>query len=387
MVSPVDTSVKWAHHSMPGAPILKTQVGSLIAVLDAVLVDGWGVQTATSVVVAAGVAEATFPADHAAAPHSVVLVAGITGAMTGLNGEQKITTVAPNKIRWATALPDGTATGTATVKMAAAGWEKAFTGTNLAVYRSLDPQSAKMCLRVDDRWAGYARVIGYETMTSVSAGAGPFPVSGQISGGGYWNKGGAASSFIIPWAIFSDGGFLHIPILADAYLGPDYAYSELYNFGDIVTAAPTTDPYSTLISVSSAAYTTGSDTTGAGPGASSSGLFVARACTGVLGAKNVGAEYKNYTNTPLFPDRISGGMWALPAPMLAEDGVTGSGVLAGYRGTIPGMRRASARGASAVLGAHAVLIVDGKAMMLQDYGGTTTIADCSVLYDLTGPWR
>ena len=59
MVSPVDTSVKWARSTMPGAPVLTRAAGSLIGLLDALLVNGWGQQTATSVVVAGGVATAT----------------------------------------------------------------------------------------------------------------------------------------------------------------------------------------------------------------------------------------------------------------------------------------------------------------------------------------
>ena len=128
MTSPVDTSVKLFRSTMPGAPALRGQVGSLISLLDACLVNGWGSQTASSVIITGGVATATFPADHAAAVESVVLVAGATPA--GLNGEQKVPAVAPNVIRWATAEADGTATGTITVKMAAAGWTKVYTGTN-----------------------------------------------------------------------------------------------------------------------------------------------------------------------------------------------------------------------------------------------------------------
>ena len=159
MTSPVDTSVKFFRSTMPGAPALRGQVGSLIALLDACLVNGWGSQTASSVIISGGVATATFPSDHAAAVESVVLVAGATPA--GLNGEQKVTAVAPNVIRWATAEADGTATGTITVKMAAAGWTKVYTGTNLAVYKSASPQAHGQFLRVNDTGTTAARVVGY----------------------------------------------------------------------------------------------------------------------------------------------------------------------------------------------------------------------------------
>ena len=76
MASPVDTTVKWARSDMPGAPVLTRAAGSMAALLDAFLVEGWGLQAATSVVIASGVATATFAADHTAAMHSVVEVAG-----------------------------------------------------------------------------------------------------------------------------------------------------------------------------------------------------------------------------------------------------------------------------------------------------------------------
>jgi len=154
MASPVDTIVKWARSDMPGAPVLTRAAGSVTALLDALLVDGWGLQAATSVVVASGVATATFAADHAAAMHSVVEVAGATGSYTDLNGEQKITVANSNTLKWATALPDGTATGSITVKMAGGGWERPFTGTNLRAYRSASAQRHGQYLRVTTQvWA------------------------------------------------------------------------------------------------------------------------------------------------------------------------------------------------------------------------------------------
>ena len=96
MASPVDTTVKWARSDMPGAPVLTRAAGSMTALLDALLVDGWGLQAATSVVIASGVATATFAADHAAAMHSVVEVAGATGSYTDLTNKPVAAYVDPN---------------------------------------------------------------------------------------------------------------------------------------------------------------------------------------------------------------------------------------------------------------------------------------------------
>lgn len=248
MASPVNTTVKWARSTMPGAPVLTRAAGSLIALLDALLVNGWGVQTATSVVVAGGVATATFATDHAAARHSVVLVAGVTGALVGLNGEQKVTAVEPNKIKWATTAADGTAAGTITVKMAGAGWTKPFSGTNLAAYKSASPAAHGQFLRVADTTAEYARAVGYENMTAISTGTGLFPSAAQLNGGYYWGKNDETSGTnAVPWVFASDGRFFYL--FAQACIN-SHSTSRSFtpmSFGDLVPESPSGDPYATVV--------------------------------------------------------------------------------------------------------------------------------------------
>lgn len=250
MTSPVDTSVKFFRSTMPGAPALRGQAGSLISLLDACLVNGWGSQTASSVIIVGGVATATFPSDHAAAVESVVLVAGATPA--GLNGEQKVTAVAPNVIRWATAEADGTATGTITVKMAGAGWNKVYSGTNLAVYKSADPQAHGQFLRVNDTGTTVARVIGYENMTAVSTGTGLFPTTTQLSGGFYWGKSETEGATEIPWSIAADSRAFYLNAAALSSTDwPDYKGGAAYFFGDLVPHSRSGDAFATLLTGSS----------------------------------------------------------------------------------------------------------------------------------------
>ena len=82
MISLVDTSVKFIHSSQVGSPTLNGTAGSLLSVLDALLVTGWGLQTATSLVVAGGVATISFGSTFPAIVDSVILVDGssIAGA-------------------------------------------------------------------------------------------------------------------------------------------------------------------------------------------------------------------------------------------------------------------------------------------------------------------
>lgn len=244
-----DTTVKWARSTMTGAPALTGQVGSLVSLLDALLVNGWGSQTATSVVVAGGVATATFASNHAAAPHAVVTVAGITGTYAAMNGEQKVTATGTNTISWATALANGSAAGTITVKMAGAGFATPFTGTNLRAYKSSSPQAHGHYLRVNDTAAQVARAVGYENMTAISTGTGLFPSAAQLNGGYYWGKSSAASSAAVPWTFASDGRMFYLFPQAGNPGGANPAFTSgaPLIFGDLLPRAPSGDPYATAM--------------------------------------------------------------------------------------------------------------------------------------------
>ena len=66
-----------------------------------------------------------------------------------------------------------------------AGWTKTV-GTNVAAYKQGTGGSG-MSLRVDNSVSavGYARVVGYESMTDVNTGSNAFPLESQITGGAY----------------------------------------------------------------------------------------------------------------------------------------------------------------------------------------------------------
>ena len=90
------------------------------------------------------------------------------------------------------------------------GWEKVYTGSNLAVYR---PRvGLRMYFRVDDTQSQFARVRCYESMSDVSTGINPFPTFGQVPATDYvWvkNRGGATdgqwAAVVTPtWFVFAN---------------------------------------------------------------------------------------------------------------------------------------------------------------------------------------
>ena len=173
---PMSTDVKYFHSEMPGAPAELSQAtaGTAIGMFDACLVNGFGMVTASSVVVENNICTMTFPSGHSFSQYVVAEVAGATPS--ALNGQHRIISTTTNTASFEITLADQTATGTITAKVASAGWEKAFSDTNIGVYRSPKPSSTRLFFRVEDAAANsYTyRVDGYENMADANTRTGLF---------------------------------------------------------------------------------------------------------------------------------------------------------------------------------------------------------------------
>ncbi|WP_120968630.1 hypothetical protein [Comamonas sp. lk] len=248
MASPVDTSVKHFYSAMAGAPVLNGVAGSLIAVLDACLVTGWGLKAVDSATVTAGVCRLNFASGKSGAEvDAVILVAGATPA--GLSGEQKVTAVSSNWVEFKTALPDGAVAGSVSFKMAPAGWTKAFEGANLAAYQSPNVQSTKMFVRVDDTGSDptSARLRGYESMSDINTGGGLFPLDSQLNGGGWINKSASANTSAVKWRIAANDRSLYINIVGQSANSPGTETGRTVFIGDFQAYRPGGDPYAFTI--------------------------------------------------------------------------------------------------------------------------------------------
>lgn len=218
MASPVDTSVKFMHADMAGAPVVNGVAGSLIGALDAFLVSGFGLKSAESGAISGGVCRLNFASGVSAVDkNAVITVAGATPA--GLNGEQKVTNFSTAWVEFKTALPDGPVSGTVTFKIAPLGWEKVFSKTNVAVYRPTDPAGTRPYLRVDDTGTTTARVTMYESMTDVDTGFNMAPALATIAGGYYWWKRTAAGAAGVQYALVGDGQGVFVGIMPNQASG------------------------------------------------------------------------------------------------------------------------------------------------------------------------
>lgn len=166
---------------------------------------------------------------------------------------------------------------------AAAGWTRPYTGTNLAAFKQGAGGNNRL-LRVfdggnDSNGDRRIAVRGYEAMTAISTGTGPFPTTGAISGNGpnfaYRSNSTAASS--VAWAIYANSNFFHFVV--DAYPEAPGTRVSYMGFGSFVTYLGG-DAYNDVL-LASPQGDLGAWTAGA---AGSPDMWVARSDTGASGA-------------------------------------------------------------------------------------------------------
>ena len=171
------TDIKFYVHTNTNAPQLTNNFGCMINVLDACLVNGFGSQTVSTLTASGTTVTATYGSAHNFMQYQVIEIAGAT--QTEYNGEHRILTVPDaNTLTFELAAVPSvtTATGTITCKLPSLNWEKPFSATGKAAYRSKNTLlSARPYLRVVDAldpaytatYAKYAKVGIVEDMTDI----------------------------------------------------------------------------------------------------------------------------------------------------------------------------------------------------------------------------
>lgn len=400
MASPVDTSVKFFTDDMTGASAISGTAGALITILDACLVNGFGSKSATSLVVASGIATLTFSGGASAAvAQSVILVAGVTGGMTDLNGEQKVLSANTTTVTFATALADGTASGTITFKMAPLGWTKVYSGTNKAVYKPSDVAASSALLRVDDSGTTVARVRMYETMSDIDTGTNPAPTDVKLSGGLYWWKSDAASAATRKYTIFGDSRNLYVGLSPYTASGVAPLHT-VHAFGDL-DSYKSGDAYPGFIVGESTTLTTtvlgnvfaqdpeNNETTQIMRSHTGLGVSVTASRKALVGA-TAGGVSGNDTRLGAFPALANNGLFLSRI-------VLGQRLMSTYgpRGLAPGVLYVPQSNTNGGVFPRGT-IVDGTG----EYAGkkiyavpqaaanlATTTNDYAAFFDVTGPWR
>lgn len=137
---------------------------------------------------------------------------------------------------------------------AAAGWSKAFTGTNTAAYRMATSGNTGFYLNVNDAAPGAAgareaRLRGYETMSAIDTGTGPFPTVSQAATGVFVRKSTTADATARAWTLIADDATFYLftetgdvvsPVACCSAMFGDF---ESYTPGDLYNCALIARPY------------------------------------------------------------------------------------------------------------------------------------------------
>lgn len=390
-------AVKFMHSGQIGAPSVSGTAGHMIALLDALLVNGWGTGNVDSIVVASGVATVTRAAGHPFELDTVALMAGATGSFTGLNGEHEVTEYTTTTYKFlCPGVPDGTATGSITHKIAPLGWSKAFSGTNLAAYKSSDVAATGCLLRVDDTGTTTAAVRGYETMSDINTGAGPFPTVAQSATGYYLLKSDTASTATRQWMLVGDSRAFYLWV---RYYNGNSAFTHF--FGDLVSYR-TPDAYACALSMSTVttpgANPTTSDFAYAGfSTAATAGCVVPRGFSaigssqGCIRAVVPAPAWFNISNAQAYSGDASSSSGVFTYPNPSDNGLYLSKMWAGdtnplaLRGEFPGayysMQAIGINVFADVERVTGVVGLSGRALR------TAKNARGPLFFDVTGPWR
>lgn len=337
-----------------GAPTLSGTAGALITVLDAVLVNGYGSVSVSSITRSGTTATATTATAHGLATGDVATIAGATE--TDYNGNFVVTVTSSTTFTYTVAnSPTTPATGTITSKRAGAGWTKPFTGTNLAAFRNSATLGTGFYLDVNDAAPGTggareARVRGYEAMTAVGTGTNPFPTLAQQSATTYAvRKSLTLDATARDWLIVCDETVFYMVIDTGDMTNPTIA--SMWMFGDFVSYKAN-DPYRCMIVARPFEFTTAvasfysyeSFCHSLGPGTALSAVspahYIARSHTGAGGSvpvnKLIDAALADqatnntytfigyYTTSRLpYPNAVDGGLYMSPVRLTTGAAVRG----------------------------------------------------------------
>lgn len=379
----------------PGAPVLGDTANSLNALLYACLVTGFGSTGLVSITRTGSVATGSTASAHTFAVGDPILVSG--AAQTEYNGTFTVTAVAGNTLSWAVSgTPATPATGTFTVKIAPAGWERPYNSGNVSVFRSADIASSRRYFRVNDGMAtdpnGYkvAECKLYESMTAVS--------TGTLRATCTWEKIFPATT-AVKWLLVASGRTVYLfnPVFDAAQAGATDSnrFQCLVSFGDI-NSYRVGDTYQAF--VNNSGTVPGQNLTVGEFGDSENSCVICRAYTGTGGAVSVfGSGVPRVVQTGATPGGLNPVDSSVPfvfPRLLTEYNATYTRVL---RGTVPGIGQALVPYADALTAGSPTgsgywqrfsgVSIGGTSrdvLLLACYGGQ---APCGIAVDLSGPWH
>lgn len=361
---------KYLHSGMAGAPSLTSANGSVNALLSACLVDGFNTQSVSSATCASGVVTFNFVSAPGFSALDTVTIAGASN--TTVNGQFRAQSAASNQVLVAIpGVPDGAVGGTITFKFSPLGWTRPYSGTGVGVYRQGGSASHKRYVRVYDNAVtsgGYFYSRGYEAMTAVSSGTGPFPTTTQVTGNGvgtYVPATGTTNAWLI---VGTPRAWLLLISDTEGVMGIN---GRAQYFGDLDRVAKPADVYACVIS--------------AGDSWPSYGTHIARPHTGLVGAAavtSIGIGGQNsFSPGFAYPCVASGGLNLADSPSVSDSATnTHRGFFAGVLSCMQAPVH-SVGGSALLPGAilSSISGVSGRALVQGN--GAGAVSNCVLLLD------
>lgn len=419
-----DLTVKYFNSGMTGAPQISNNWGDLVTMLDACLINGFALKAIDTLTCTGGIATATISTGHAYQREQVIQIAGADQA--DYNGQFRVISTTTTTFTFAvtgTPVSPATTSTSLTAKVAPLGWEKPFSGTNKAAYRSKNPASPQNLLLIDNSlktpnytttWAKWANVGIVEDLADIDTIVGaqaPYDPNNptqnwkQITanqwgwhkwyharGGSYENSGDSGSG-ARNWVLIGDDRLFYLFCTnAPAY---NWYGRNCYCFGDIISFKPG-DNYGTVLSADD--NYSGMSSYWSYPGQNSGyGLIFSLDFTGKVLLRNhtqlgnpvrFGLTSLNTNNgqqvcgrgpTP-FPNGADYSLWLLPTYVRQEDGH--------MRGIMPGMLwMPQDRPYSDQTIVDNVVGQAGKKFLLVRTQYSSETEGAQIAFDITGPWR
>lgn len=372
-----------------GAPAKSGTRGNLIAILDACLINGFGLVTLDSLSQTGGIATGSRSAGISFGYGDTILIAGAADPLW--NGQFRVIAATGTTVTFmVNAAASATATGTITAKVAPLGWTSPFRDTHKAIYQRSDPEATATLLYVDEASGPDGRMAWvrmFDAALSIHHLSGPCPNYDLKAASGFvWWNSDQANATARPWRLIGDDrAFWFISSHNLSY--PSSA--QWYFFGDMVSLK-TPDPYCAMLWAGngiSADYADGMNS----PAELNSSWFNNRYVRGRANNESqdvlvysLGHFLNNYTNmganpNPIsFPNPANNGLVLTPVK-LVEQGF-------GIRGYLPGIYQSYHTGALAHLD-RVVSTLNGTPREILALYANSVLSNYVVPIDVTGPWR
>jgi hypothetical protein len=395
------------------APVLTGQAGKMIALLDAILVNGYTAASVTSITESGTTYTVTTAASQNLITGNYVKIAGCTGGFTSLNAVWgPITVTSATTFTFVGPGGLGTpATGTITWAKAPLGWTSPYTAANRAAYRpqSVTGRTNQMYLRIEEdgnTTGGQKECVatGGESMSDINTISAQFPTSAQIAisgtatkAGVCWRKSATADGTARSWRFVGDGATFYFIVDSETSTSAGRCFCGFGGFKSFKSG----DAYNTFIAGRSDFNTTQNTSTGSQGLAAvtnllqttlgANGVYVARASSqtgGSVAAQSLNPTVGN-SNANLigqasliqipYPNVPDGALWVTPI-LLTETALSLRGIMPGLymhmHSTIPTNADDMV---TTVTGLSGATLIDFRTQ-----GGGTTVG--SALLDMFGSW-